>query len=116
MEDFVPCEFENHFVEKLFHFAENPEAVADFSEADLVLLMQFLILGVYLNEKHELCFYVGNNLEDYIKSFNFDPSVFADCKDALLELRKRDAVPEEEFVQSVSNYVNKIVIGHVKNV
>ena len=103
----------SHFCEKLFHYAEDPSALNDFSDQDVLMLLQFLIYGSFLNEKQELYFELGPQLTKYIKNFTLDESSLEEARYYLFYLREDDGA-EVDLTQSVSNFVNDIIIRYLK--
>lgn len=107
-------EWSQQFCEKLYHFAEEPDAISSFNQHEFLLLLQFLINGCFLNEKHELCFYIGKSLCDYLKNFTLDEFSLAEAREQLKKLREKDEKERVDFVEAVSNYVNYILEKHLK--
>lgn len=103
-----------HFCEKLFHFAEDPAALNHFSDQEMLMLLQFLIYGTFLNEKQELYFDVGPNLGRYIKRFALDETSLDEARDQIYALRMKDQANRIDFPTAVSNYVNDIIIRYLK--
>lgn len=104
-------------VEKLYHFAEDPEAIQDFTQHEILYLVQFMIGGLYLNDEKEVCFYPGRRLSSYLRNWKLNRENVENARETIRELRQLDAAKENvDLYEAFSNLINLIVCGFIKSI
>lgn len=102
------------FVEKVYEYCEKPEEIEQFNDHELIMLMQLLVKGAFLNDKNELCFYLGKHLGRLVEHFVPTESQIKEARRLLIELRAYDREENVDLTEAVSNYVNRVVITSLK--
>lgn len=107
------------FVEKILKLYEDPSAISrDFSDKEIALFIQFLIIGIDLNAKGVLQFNLNKELETYVKNFQLldtSSEFFNFVRQDLEDLLNLDKDSSIENAYSFSDLINKFVKWNVKS-
>ncbi len=106
------------FVEKVFRLSSDPQAIWSFSDNELVLLLQLMIKGHYLNKELIIQFNLNKELENYIEHFQLlsdKPEFFEDVRQDLQDLLSADPKYFEIHKNSFSDIIDKFVKWLIRN-